>query len=123
MVLSLGQCPPKICEDRCRGNQKCMKLFNDVQFFCRNILEWKDEQDQPVCSVECQKAINKLSTVSQHTVGFDVLCCTCGNHSDLMNNSLVSIRSWERCRRQNRNIIQLCNHSCSDCSKIKPVGM
>jgi len=120
--FSIGPCPPKMCKDRCRSNQKCMKYYNDVQFFCRNVLEWKDEQNQPVCSVDCQKAIDRLSTVSQHTVGFDALCCICGDYSDLFDNDFPNIRSWERCRRENSNIAQFCNHNCTDCSKINSLS-
>ena len=115
-------CPPKICEDRCRGNKKCSKYYNGVLFYCRNVLEWKDDPNQPVCSIECQRAIDRLSTVAKNTVGFDVLCCTCGNYSDLKSNSLVGIRSWEKCRRENKNIAQFCNHNCTDCSKMKSLS-
>ena len=99
-----------------------MKYYNDVQFYCRKVLKWKDDNNQPVCTVECHRAINRLSTVSRNTVGFDILCCTCGNYSDLKHNNLESIRSWERCRRENSNIAQFCDRNCTDCSEMKSLG-
>jgi len=116
------KCPPKICEDRCRGNKRCMKYYNTVQFYCHNVLEWKDDLIEPVCSAECQRTIDRLSIVADNAMGFDVLCCTCGNYSDLKSNTLQGVRSWEKCRRESRNIAQFCNHSCTDCSKVKPLS-
>ena len=108
---------------RCKSDKLCTRFYNDVQFYCRNVLKWQsDDQVEPTCTPICQKAIDKLALVTNHTMGYNIICCTCGNYSDLRSNNLLAIRDWEKCRRETRNIKQFCKHNCTDCNERLPMS-
>ena len=118
-------CPPRMCDDchqRCRNDKLCTRFYNDVEFYCRNVLEWQDDQAEPTCTPICQMAINKLASVTNRTMGYNIMCCTCGNYTDQRSNNLVAIRGWEKCRRGTRNIKQFCKHNCTDCDEMRPMS-
>ena len=119
------QCPPRMCNDwhqKCKRDKLCSRFYNDVQFYCQDLLEWQDDQVEPTCKPICQMAIDNLALVTNRTMGYNIMCCTCGNYSDLHNNNLVAIRDWEKCRRKNRNIKKLCKHDCTDCDERRPMS-
>ena len=122
----IDQCPPRMCIDwnqRCKNDKLCTRFYNDVQFYCHNVLKWQnDDQVEPTCTPICQKAIDKLALVTNLTMGYNIICCTCGNYSDLRSNYFIDIRNWEKCRRETRNIKQFCRHSCTDCNKPLPMS-
>jgi len=114
-----------MCEDwwkRCSNDKRCLKLFNDVQFQCHEIREWKDGQTEPVCTNDCQQAMKNLASLTNRTMGGNFMCCECGNYSDLYSNSLESVRKWERCKRHELNIRRFCGRQpdCVDCRR--PMG-
>ena len=100
----------------------CTRFYNDVQFYCHDVLWWQDDQVEPTCKSICQMAINNLASVTDHTMGYNIMCCTCGNYSDLHSNNLMTIREWERCRRKARNIKKFCTHNCTDCDERRPMS-
>ena len=125
MFILPDQCPPRMCDDwhqRCRNDKVCTRFYNDVQFYCHNILEWQDDQVEPTCTPICQMAIDKLALVTNRTMGYNIICCACGNYSDQRSNNLVAIRSWEKCRREIRNVKHFCQHNCTKCDEMRPLS-
>ena len=123
MIILSDQCPPRMCDDcfqRCKNDKLCTRFHNDVHFYCHNVLEWQDDQVEPTCTPVCQMAIDKLALVTTRTMGYNIMCCTCGNYSDIRGNYLMAIRDWENCRRRIRNVKQFCKHNCTDCNEIRP---
>ena len=125
MFILPDQCPPRMCDDwhqRCRNDKVCTRFYYDVQFYCHNILEWQDDQVEPTCTPICQMAIDKLALVTNRTMGYNIICCACGNYSDQRSNNLVAIRSWEKRRREIRNVKHFCQHNCTKCDEMRPLS-
>ena len=122
-------CPARPCNDWslriCPRDTTCTKYFNEVIFHCHTVLDWLDDQNmrRPVCTPACQRAIDRLGEVSQRMMGDNIWCCTCGNYSDLHDNSLSGIRTWGTCIRRTVNVKRFCKVDCPDCNRRRPPPM
>jgi len=125
IVILIDQCPPRFCHDweqRCSRDELCRKYYNDAIFYCHTVFGWQDNQPEPKCMPACQRAIDRLASVTNHTMGDNVWCCRCGNYSDLRNNNLDSIRKWGACKRKVRNVNKFCKLNCTNCARRQPTG-
>ena len=124
ILIQLDQCSPRPCQDweeRCARDGTCTKYRNEAMFHCHNVMNWLDGQPQrPVCTRQCQRAIDRLSSVTKRMMGGNIWCCTCGNYSNLRDNSLRGIRKWATCRMATGNVKRFCKPDCPDCNRRQP---
>lgn len=87
------ECPPQ-CSlglDRCQNSPVCMPLLQQYHRACRDVIEYKNTGNMPVCTNECKEAAEELKT---DRLGMLYSCCSCDN---------------DMCNRSRRNFERFCN--------------
>jgi len=67
--------------------------------------------------------MKNLASMTNRTMGGNLLCCESGNYSDLYSNSLEDVRAWVNRKRHELNIRRFCGRQpdCVDCRR-RPIG-
>ena len=74
--------------DHCRNSPVCMPLLEKYHRACRDVIEYKNTGNIPVCTNECKEAAEELKT---DRLGMLYSCCSCD--SDMCNHGR---RNFER---------------------------